>query len=54
MVVTQPSHSHYFGPERRCTSDHRRSTARPHIACSPAAACTGFQSANEFSSSWPC
>jgi len=26
------------GPERRCTSDHRRSTARPHIACPPAAA----------------
>jgi len=26
------------GPERRRTSDHRRSTARPHIACSPAAA----------------
>jgi len=25
-------------PERRCTSDHRRSTAWPHIACSPAAA----------------
>jgi len=26
------------GSERRCTSDHRRSTARLHIACSPAAA----------------
>jgi len=31
-------------PERRRTSDHRRSTARPHIACSPAAA---------LASSWP-
>jgi len=26
------------GPECRHTFDHRRSTARPHIACSPAAA----------------
>jgi len=26
------------GPERSRTSDHRRSTAQPHIACSPAAA----------------
>ena len=26
------------GPKRRSTSDHRRSTARPHIACSPAVA----------------
>ena len=37
---SQPRHSAAAssGPERRCTSDHRRSTARTHIACSPAAA----------------
>jgi len=45
--LLQQSHVRYCGrtdatassvPERRRTSNHRRSMARPHIACSPAAA----------------